>query len=363
MFVTAFSHSSSPTFSRRSPDTLMQICHKENKFPKSFWHTFIASALLLSACSENRPSVPQMSKSDSLSWGILIPRTALIARSSEVPHDPTRVRPSDDSTVTKSVIHGYALFMNTAQLAPSLAGNAMSCNNCHPNGGQRDRAMPLVGIARVFPEYNKRAGRVFSLEDRIIGCLLRSLNATGNRTPRMTARHENDLEHATLNAQTTEVRDLTAYITWLSSFPEIGKDIPWRGHNLLPTSALIPLEKLNAKLGGELYVRACSSCHGKDGQGVEASGKRPGPLWGPNSWNDGAGAARTYTLAGMIRHWMPYNNPGLLSDQQAQHIAAFITSQQRPKFPFKEKDYLKEKIPVDAVYYQQLYSQNPLTRK
>jgi cytochrome c len=60
---------------------------------------------------------------------------------------------------------------------------------------------------------------------------------------------------------------------------------------------------------------------------------------------------------------MPYNNPGLLSDQQAQHIAAFITSQQRPKFPFKEKDYLKEKIPVDAVYYQQLYSQNPLTRK
>jgi thiosulfate dehydrogenase len=224
--------------------------------------------------------------------------------------------------------------------------------------------MPLVGIARVFPEYNKRSGRIFSLEDRIIGCLLRSINATGNRTPGTIARHENDLERATLKAQTQEVRDLAAYITWLSSFPETGKDIPWRGRNSLPSSVLIPLEKLNPKLGKQLYVRACSTCHGNDGQGVDlAGGKRPGPLWGPKSWNDGAGAARTYTLAGMIRHWMPYLNPSLLSDEQAQHIAAYITSQPRPSFPFKEKDYLKEKIPVDAVYYKQLYSQNPLAKK
>jgi cytochrome c len=60
---------------------------------------------------------------------------------------------------------------------------------------------------------------------------------------------------------------------------------------------------------------------------------------------------------------MPYLNPGLLSDEQAQHIAAYITSQPRPRFPFKEMDYLKEKIPVDAVYYTQLYSKNPLAQK
>jgi thiosulfate dehydrogenase len=223
--------------------------------------------------------------------------------------------------------------------------------------------MPLVGIARVFPEYNKRAGRVFSLEDRIIGCLLRSMNATGNRKPGTAARHENDLERASLNSQTNEVRDLAAYITWLSSLPVIGKDMPWRGLNALPASALIPLEKLNPKLGMELYFRACSSCHGVDGQGVDRDGKRPGPLWGPNSWNDGAGAARAYTLAGMIRLWMPYLSPGSLSGEQSQHIAAYITSQPRPRFPFKGKDYLKEKIPVDAVYYTQLYRQNPLTQK
>jgi thiosulfate dehydrogenase len=342
----------------------MLICHRGNRFTGCSRIILIGLALLLTACSEKRSLDLHTPSSDSLSYGILIPQTALLARSGEVPHNPTKDRPSDDSTVMKHVIHGFALFMNTAQLAPSLAGNAMSCNNCHPNGGQRDRAMPLVGIAKIFPEYNKRSGRIFSLEDRIIGCLLRSMNATGNRKPGTVARHENELERASLNAHTQEVKDLAAYVTWLSSLPEIGKDIPWRGRNSLPTSALIPLEKLNPKFGKELYFRACSTCHGNDGQGVDlVGGKRPGPLWGPRSWNDGSGAARTYTLAGMIRHWMPYLNPSLLSDEQAQLIAAFITSQPRPSFPYKEKDYLKEKIPVDAVYYKQLYSQNPLAQK
>jgi thiosulfate dehydrogenase len=176
-------------------------------------------------------------------------------------------------------------------------------------------------------------------------------------------RHENELNRSSLNAQTEEVRDLASYITWLSTHPDAGKQIPWRGQNSLPSSVLIPVKKLNPKLGKSLYDEWCSYCHGKDGQGVDFFGKRPGPLWGPNSWNDGAGAARTYTLAGMIRNWMPYLNPGRLTDEQAQHIAAYITSQPRPSFPFKKKDYLKEKIPVDAVYYGQLYKTNPLMQK
>ena len=35
----------------------------------------------------------------------------------------------------------------------------------------------------------------------------------------------------------------------------------------------------------------------------------------------------------------------------AQQVAAFITSQARPRFPFKERDYVGGKVPVDAVYY------------
>jgi thiosulfate dehydrogenase len=274
----------------------------------------------------------------------------------------------------KSVKRGFALFMNTSKLAPPLSGGAMACNNCHPNGGQRENAMPLVGVARIFPEYNKRTGRVFTLNERIVGCLLRSINATGSRDPAMVTRHENDLQGSTLNSRTREVQDLAAYITWLSSGLAIDKNIPWRGHNSLPTYSLLPVQNLDPKLGRKYFNELCASCHGKDGQGTGTDTyqiakqlgikpKHPGPLWGPNSWNDGAGAARTYTLAGMIRQWMPYLTPGILTDEQAQHIAAFITSQPRPSYPYKEKDYLKEKIPLDAVYYRQLYSKNPLGDK
>ena len=31
----------------------------------------------------------------------------------------------------------------------------------------------------MFPEYNRRAGRLISLDDRIVDCFLRSQNATG----------------------------------------------------------------------------------------------------------------------------------------------------------------------------------------
>ena len=48
---------------------------------------------------------------------------------------------------------------------------------------------------------------------------------------------------------------------------------------------------------------------------------------------------------------MPYLNPGSLSDQEAQEVAAFINAKPRPAFPFKSQDYLAEKLPPDSVYY------------
>ena len=79
--------------------------------------------------------------------------------------------------------------------------------------------------------------------------------------------------------------------------------------------------------------------------------KKPGPLWGDNSWNDGAGAARVYTLAGIVRYSMPYLDPGSLTDEEALEVAAFIDSKPRPEFPFKSSDYATDKLPPDAVYY------------
>jgi cytochrome c len=49
---------------------------------------------------------------------------------------------------------------------------------------------------------------------------------------------------------------------------------------------------------------------------------------------------------------MPYLNPGSLTDEEAQQVAAFINSKPRPRYPFKARDYVGAKIPADAVYYR-----------
>ena len=131
----------------------------------------------------------------------------------------------------------------------------------------------------------------------------------------------------------------------------MGKNPAWRGQNTIAASALRPIDTLDPGKGEAVFNERCTTCHGMDGQGVMVGDKKPGPLWGPDSWNDGAGAARVYTLAGIIRYTMPYLDPGSLTDDEAQHVAAFITSKPRPSYPFKDQDYLTEKLPPDSVYY------------
>jgi len=263
----------------------------------------------------------------------------------DFPKNPLSDRSLDDSRLSKEIRWGFRLFTNTPGEAPRFTPSRMSCNNCHLNGGQRERSLPLVAVAGMFPEYNRRSGRLYSLTDRIVDCFLRSENATG--------RLEADDPAADVLPSPTsqEVLALAAYITWLGRGYEVGRNPPWRGQNTIPAAALIPVEQLDRRRGEALFMERCTSCHGMDGQGVAVGDKKPGPLWGPDSWNDGAGAARVYTLAGIIRYSMPYLDPGSLTDEEAQQIAAFIDGQPRPVFPFKAQDYLTEKLPADSVYY------------
>jgi thiosulfate dehydrogenase len=200
----------------------------------------------------------------------------------------------------------------------------------------------------MFPEYNRRSGRLYTLNDRIVDCFLRSENATG-------VIHVDDRVDDDTGALPTptsrEVLAIAAYITWLARGAEVGRNPAWRGQNAIAPSALRPIDTLDPAKGEAIFNERCTTCHGMDGAGVMVGDKKPGPLWGPDSWNDGAGAARVYTLAGIIRYTMPYLDPGGLTDEESQHVAAFITSQPRPAYPFKDRDYTAGKVPVDAVYY------------
>jgi thiosulfate dehydrogenase len=284
---------------------------------------------------------------------VLIPASTTMVTAWDIPQNPATEKSLDDSRLSKDIRWGYKLFTDTPHEAKQYAPGKMSCSNCHLNAGQRERSLPLVGVAGMFPEYNRRSGRLYSLNDRIVDCFWRSENGTGvleeKDEPGLAARGS---KNAMLpNPTSKEVLAIAAYLTWLARGTAVGKNPTWRGQNTILASALIPVAQLDRRRGEDIFKERCTSCHGIDGQGVAVGDKKPGPLWGPDSWNDGAGAARVYTLAGIIRYSMPYLNPGSLSDEEAQLVAAFITSQPRPAFPFKPTDYLTDKLPSDAVYY------------
>jgi thiosulfate dehydrogenase len=303
--------------------------------------TAIALVASAAACSRpaDQPPAPPIARFEMT--GPLIAATVTMKAAWEFPRNPLVDKTLDTSRLSEEIRRGFRMFTNTPAEAPRLAPGGMSCSNCHMNAGQREKSLPLVDVAGMFPEYNRRAARLFSLGDRITDCFLRSENATGAQLA------TDELPTPT----SSEVLAISAYLTWLSRGAAMGKNPSWRGQNAIQASALIPVEKLDPAKGEAIYNDRCATCHGPDGQGVQIGDKIAGPLWGARSWNDGAGAARVYTLAGMIRYSMPYLDPGNITDADAQHVAAFIDSKPRPAFPFKERDYRVEKLPVDAVYY------------
>lgn len=303
-----------------------------------------AAALLAAACSwAPAPGAPPYKLN-----GPLIPARVTMVAAWDVPRNPLTDKTLDDSRLSKEVKWGYRIFTDTPREAARFTGGRISCSNCHLNAGQREKSLPLVGVAGQFPEYNRRAGRFISLEDRIVDCFLRSENATGRGTA---------AELPTTGAK--EVLAVAAYLAWLSQGSEMGKTLSWRGQNTIPAAAIVPVEKIDLGRGESLFTERCVSCHGNDGQGVFIGDKRAAPLWGPDSWNDGAGAARIYTLAGIVRFTMPYLDPGSLTDLEAQEVAAFINSKARPEYPFKERDYRTEPLPPDSVYYRRSEAASP----
>jgi thiosulfate dehydrogenase len=306
----------------------------------------LMAATVVGAC--HRTPVRTTSNGVPLLAGTLIPAKTTMVTAWDVPENPLSDASLDDSRLSKDIRWGYKLFTNTPAEAKQFVPGTMTCANCHLNAGQRERSLPLVAIAAMFPEYNRRSGRLYSLNDRIVDCFWRSENATGTLDPEAIGPTVSDK----LPSPTSkEVLAIAAYITWLAKGSTVGKNPPWRGQNTIASDALVPVAKLDRQKGEAIFLERCTTCHGADGQGVAVGDKKPGPLWGPNSWNDGAGAARVYTLAGIVRYAMPYLNPGSLTDQEAQEVAAFINAKPRPVFPYKQTDYLTEKLPGDAVYY------------
>jgi thiosulfate dehydrogenase len=262
--------------------------------------------------------------------------------------DLTRWTSPDISTVGddplgKLVKYGHRLFTNTAnEIGPTvsdapkrLAGNNLSCGNCHLQAGTQPYAMPMIGVWGQFPQYRAREGAVVTLQERINGCMQRSMHGRA------------------LSIDSREMKAFSAYMRWLSEGVPDGAKLIGAGTLQIkePTRAADPGR------GAEIYAQVCAACHGADGLGQRTQ-NGPGyqfpPLWGQDSYNNGAGMSRLLTAAAYALHNMPLGtrfDVPVLTDEQAYDVAGYIVTHERPKKGNLDEDFpIRLQKPIDTPY-------------
>ena len=235
------------------------------------------------------------------------------------------------------IVYGGRLLNDTKRLLPNNVGASMNCNSCHIANGKEQKGAPYINSYNSYPKKMPRAGKMVDLEMRINGCFQRSMNGKP------------------LDVNSKEMKAMVAYMAWLSEGLPKKANIQMDAGGKIDES-LVP----NPERGKLLYSQQCATCHGDNGQGLkDARGDNVfPPLWGDESFNIGAGMARTYKAAAFIRDNMPmsvqkdgaWGQGGVLSDQDAVDIAEYFTHQPRPDFAGKVKDWPEGKKPKDARY-------------
>lgn len=219
----------------------------------------------------------------------------------------------------ESIRRGMAIFMNPGANAREHVGNKMACTNCHLDGGRQANAAPMWAAWVAYPAYRSKNKKINTMEDRVRGCFNYSMNAQDS--PSGKAPPAGDQIY----------KDLEMYFYWLATGAPTGAKMPGKGYLKLEKTAL----GHDPKRGAQVFSQNCASCHGADGQGqTDANGRVVfPPLWGPHSFNWGAGMASISSAAGFIKANMPLGQGYSLTDQQAWDVAAFVDSHERPRDP------------------------------
>ena len=236
----------------------------------------------------------------------------------------------------EQLVRGMRLNAETRTLLPNHVGDDLNCTSCHLNAGTVADGSPYVGVSAFFPSYAPRAGRQITIEDRINGCFLRSMNGKP------------------LAPDSADMKAMVAYFDWMKGATKPEDKVPGRGVGKVDPSIKPDLDN-----GKKVYATQCAVCHGENGEGLKDGAGRVvyPPLWGDRSFNIGAGMARTYTAAAFVKRNMPIGfhekfpiGQGGLSDQEAVDVAEYFSHMPRPDFAGKVKDWPKDPKPKDARY-------------
>ncbi len=276
---------------------------------------FVTVLALLSTCRATAPPVSPPAIPTGLALGFRVPSD------SEIPA----------GEIGAAIRRGRAILDATADSLPDHVGNALRCTSCHLRAGTTPDAAPWIGVYSRFPQYRSRNARVNQIQDRINDCFRRSLNgkALAWDGPDMTA--------------------IVAYMAFLSQGVAPPGEVPGQGFRKMAS-----LEPDTAR-GRQVYVGQCARCHGGDGEGMTnpdpaGSPRYYPPVFGPRSFNVGAGMARLRTAASFIRSNMPFDRPGTITDQQAFDVAGYLVTRTRPDFVGKEQDWPRGDPPPDVAY-------------
>jgi thiosulfate dehydrogenase len=238
------------------------------------------------------------------------------------------------------ILYGKELIAHTADyFGPKgkvflASTNGMNCQNCHLEAGTKVFGNNYSAVASTYPKFRARSGAIENMYKRINDCFERSLNGKG------------------LDTNSKEMLAIVSYIKWLGK--DVAKGVKPEGSGF---KNLKFLDRASDPDKGQLvYTAKCQSCHQANGEGIlngDKSAFTYPPLWGSNSYNDGAGLYRMSNFAKFVKYNMPLgasHDAAQLSDEEAWDVAAFVNSQPRPKKDIK-KDWPKiEEKPFDHPF-------------
>ncbi len=223
-------------------------------------------------------------------------------------------------------------YFNVRQVRPGYStGSDLNCTSCHMGDGTVASSSPWGAVWGKYSgrgPYFARAGRHLDTAGRIQGCLQRSMNAQPQVLP----------------VDSREMRAMVAYFEWLGTGMKVADWTQVKGQGF-PTVPLLTRAADPAR-GERVYATYCASCHGKDGQGLaQVTGTVVPPLWGPRSFNDGAGMFRAATGVGFIRGNMPlgkavpWDESTQLSVEDAWDVTSYVVFQDRPVWHRQADDW------------------------
>jgi thiosulfate dehydrogenase len=167
------------------------------------------------------------------------------------------------------------------------------------------------------------------MENRVNDCVLRSMNGA-QEMPR----------------DSHEMLSIKAFFKWLSTGMQVANFAQVVGQGVVNVADMT--RAADPVRGKAIFEENCAVCHGYTGAGVfDANAKKyiyPS-VWGPDSFNDGAGMGRIRSQVGFVRGNMPYgwanasDTTRQLSAEDSWDVSGYILSNVRPHLSFALTDW------------------------